>query len=231
MHVLISNDDGIKAPALFFLKEFFENRNDKVTIVVPNGNRSAAGMSLSLSKPMKVEENGDCIFSVDGTPCDCINYALTVLNNKYDLVLSGINEGSNVGQEIWYSGTIAAARLANFNGYPTMSISLDKTKLTKSEWKNVFMNLDFYFNDWLKQVSKKHTMNINLPKKATEQICEAIETIVGNRKYINHLVFNKNKDGYIYEGEIIKSNSKKNYDNYAIENSKISITYLENNIL
>jgi 5'-nucleotidase len=124
MKILISNDDGVYAEGLNTLaKKLAENA--EITVVAPDRNRSGASNSLSLDRPIRVKNLSDNIISVEGTPTDCVHLAITgLLNTTFDMVVSGINEGANLGDDIFYSGTVAAAMEGRFLGYPSMAISL-----------------------------------------------------------------------------------------------------------
>ena len=110
--VLLSNDDGYRAKGLALLREALLTRFD-VVVCAPDTEQSASSHSLSLNRPLRLMEHGPDVFSVDGTPADSIYVALhaeQVLPRKPDLVLSGMNHGVNLGQDVFYSGTVAAAR-------------------------------------------------------------------------------------------------------------------------
>ena len=110
MHILISNDDGYRAPGIRALADAMKSFG-RVTIVAPEHNHSGASNSLSLNRPLTVEHiPGDNLYVVSGTPSDCVHVALTgLLDERPDLVVSGINCGANMGDDTMYSGTVAAA--------------------------------------------------------------------------------------------------------------------------
>lgn len=124
MNILVSNDDGYLAPGINCLvaklKQFAQ-----VTIVAPDRNRSGASNSLTLDHPLQVQQAENGFFYVDGTPTDCVHLALTGLINPLpDIVVSGINAGGNLGDDVIYSGTVAAAMEGRFLGLPAIAISL-----------------------------------------------------------------------------------------------------------
>jgi 5'-nucleotidase len=128
MKILLTNDDGIYAPGLWALYRRFV-RGHTVTVVAPDRERSAVGHGITLHEPLrshKVQVNGDASgYAVTGTPADCIKLGLTeILSQPPDLVISGINPGANVGADINYSGTVAAAKEASLNGLPAMAVSM-----------------------------------------------------------------------------------------------------------
>lgn len=132
MHVLVSNDDGFRADGLQALAT--ELRGDssgllgddlRVTVVAPDRNRSGASNSLTLEYPLHVREEETGVYSVDGTPTDCVHLAVTgFLQDEPDMVISGINHGANLGDDVLYSGTVAAAMEGRFLGLPAVAISL-----------------------------------------------------------------------------------------------------------
>jgi 5'-nucleotidase len=124
MHLLISNDDGITAPGIQVLSGRMSSLG-KVTIVAPDKNRSGASNSLTLESPVRIRETGDRTYSVSGTPTDCVHIALTgLLEKDPDMVVSGINAGANLGDDVIYSGTVAAAMEGRFLGFPALAVSL-----------------------------------------------------------------------------------------------------------
>ncbi len=125
MKILISNDDGVHAEGIRVLAKEF-GRDHDITIVAPERERSTTGHSLTLHKPLRMHKLGKKIYSVSGGPADCILVALNEIykGKKPDLVLSGINRGANLGQDVFYSGTASAAREAANHGIPSAAVSL-----------------------------------------------------------------------------------------------------------
>ena len=124
MKILISNDDGYLATGINALTDALEQVAD-VVVVAPDRNRSAASSSLTLGRPLRVSKVAENRYSVDGTPSDCVHLALTgFLDYEPDLVVSGINHGANLGDDVIYSGTVAAAMEGRFLGLPTIAVSL-----------------------------------------------------------------------------------------------------------
>ncbi len=124
MHILVSNDDGHLAPGLRCLAEALR-RVARVTVVAPDRNRSGASNSLTLDRPLRVQRQPNGFYSVDGTPTDCVHLAITgLLDEEPDMVISGINAGANLGDDVLYSGTVAGAIEGRFLGKPAMALSL-----------------------------------------------------------------------------------------------------------
>lgn len=124
MHILIANDDGLYAPGIRLLSERLAECG-QVTVVAPDRDRSGASNSLTLDQPIRVDRRSDGAYRVFGTPTDCVHIAITgLLEEEPDMVVSGINAGANLGDDVIYSGTVAAAMEGRFLGLPAMAVSL-----------------------------------------------------------------------------------------------------------
>lgn len=124
MKILISNDDGVMAPGIAALVNELASVAS-IDVMAPDRNRSGASNSLTLSRPLRVRQLDNGFYSVEGTPTDCVHLALTgFLDNGFDMVVSGINHGANLGDDILYSGTVAAAMEGRSLGLPALAISM-----------------------------------------------------------------------------------------------------------
>lgn len=124
MHILLSNDDGYSAEGLRVLAASLSEQAD-ITVVAPEGNRSGASNSLTLEVPLRVSRAENGFIKVNGTPTDCVHLAITgLLDREPDMVFAGINHGANLGDDVIYSGTVAAATEGRFLGLPAVAISL-----------------------------------------------------------------------------------------------------------
>ncbi len=124
MRILISNDDGYRAPGLACLTDTLRRHAD-ITVVVPDRDRSGASNSLTLENPIRINELDNGFVRVNGTPTDCVHLAITgLLDEEPDMVVSGINAGANLGDDVLYSGTVAAAMEGRFLGFPALAVSL-----------------------------------------------------------------------------------------------------------
>jgi 5'-nucleotidase len=124
VRILLSNDDGYLAPGLRALYEALRE-SEEVTVVAPDRDHSGASNSLTLQRPLSVRKSADGFQYVDGTPTDCVHLAITGLMEKEpDMVIAGINNGANLGDDVIYSGTVAAATEGRFLGLPAMAISM-----------------------------------------------------------------------------------------------------------
>ncbi|MBM4218708.1 MAG: 5'/3'-nucleotidase SurE [Gammaproteobacteria bacterium] len=125
MRILLANDDGYRAEGLRFLRESLEGVAP-LTVVAPDRNFSGASHSLTLEVPLRVQRvDGTTWYVINGTPTDCVHLAITGLFDfEFDMVVSGVNDGANLGDDVLYSGTVAAAIEGRFLGLPTVAVSL-----------------------------------------------------------------------------------------------------------
>jgi 5'-nucleotidase len=125
--VLVSNDDGYTSPGIRAIREALVAAGAEVLVIAPESEQSASSHSLSLHRPLRLRAVGTGLFALDGTPADCVYVALhagvRVLPRRPDLVVAGINHGMNLGQDAFYSGTIAAAREGALRGIPALAVS------------------------------------------------------------------------------------------------------------
>lgn len=125
MKILLSNDDGYQSPGLRILARELEGLGE-ITVVAPDRDRSGASNSLTLSVPVRVRRSENGFIFLEGTPTDCVHIAITgLLEEEPDLVVAGINHGPNLGDDVIYSGTVAAAMEGRFLGLPAMAVSID----------------------------------------------------------------------------------------------------------
>ncbi len=125
MRVLVSNDDGVDAPGIKMLADELRGAGHEVTVVAPDRDRSGASNSLTLDLPIRLKRIDHYTCSVAGTPTDCVHLALTgMLEYEPDIVVSGINNAANLGDDVIYSGTVSAAMEGRFLGFPAVAVSL-----------------------------------------------------------------------------------------------------------
>jgi 5'-nucleotidase len=126
MRILVTNDDGIHAPGLAVLEALAAKLSDEIWVVAPSEEQSGAGHSLTLTRPVRLRKHGERRFSVSGTPTDSVMMALQVVLEEVgrpDLVLSGVNRGANLAEDVTYSGTVSAAMEAALAGIPAIALS------------------------------------------------------------------------------------------------------------
>ena len=125
MRILLTNDDGINAPGLVTLEAIARQLSDDIWIVAPSEEQSGAGHSLTLNRPLRIRQHEERRFSVTGTPTDSVMLALgKVMDAKPDLILSGVNRGANLAEDVTYSGTVAAAMEGTLAGIRSIALSL-----------------------------------------------------------------------------------------------------------
>ncbi len=191
MRLLLTNDDGILAHGLACLVEAAEPLGE-VTVVAPDREQSATSHSLTLHHPVRAVKRGDRRFQVDGTPTDCVMLAVEALMpDRPDFVLSGINHGQNMGEDVLYSGTVAAAMEGLALGIPSVAISFaggdlraDLTHLT--EQVKVLTPLLKRITS-LPRFPDNTLLNVNLPPLPADQVKGVRLTRLGRRVYSNSL--------------------------------------------
>jgi len=165
MHILISNDDGLHATGIRHLSEQIRAQVDRVTLVAPDRDRSGASNSLTLDSPIRVEKRDDGVFKVYGTPTDCVHIGITgLLDDEPDMVISGINAGANMGDDVLYSGTVAAAMEGRFLGLPAMAVSLAYENGRPTHFESGARAARILMNRLIEEPLPADTiLNVNLP--------------------------------------------------------------------
>jgi 5'-nucleotidase len=181
MHFLISNDDGITARGIEVLSRRMSELG-KVTVVAPNQDRSGASNSLTLDSPVRISELGEGQFRVSGTPTDCVHIALTgLLEKDPDMVISGINAGANLGDDVIYSGTVAAAMEGRFLGSPAIAVSLVLSGKPQ-HYETAAEAISLLVQRLLKDPLPADTiLNVNVPDLHWSEICGFEVTRLGHR--------------------------------------------------
>lgn len=180
MKILVSNDDGFLATGINVLTEALAEIAD-VVVVAPDRNRSAASNSLTVHSPLRVSKIAENRYSVDGTPSDCVHLALTgLLDDEPDLVVSGINHGANLGDDVIYSGTVAAAMEGRFLGLPTIAVSLAGDRLTH------FDTAARVVTEMVQKLERAVlapdiTLNVNVPDRPYEELTGVVAARLGFR--------------------------------------------------
>ena len=189
MRILISNDDGINSEGLHKLAEAVNELACEVFIVAPDRDQSAASHSLSLHRPLRTDRISDNIFSVDGTPTDCINLAVNGLlkDKKPDLLLSGINKSANLGDDITYSGTVSAAMEGTLLKIPSVAISIDARKDYKFDTAKHFSKLIASLV-LEKGLPEGTLLNVNIPNLEIKEVKGLKVTRQGKRLYEDPIV-------------------------------------------
>ena len=227
IRILVSNDDGINSAGLDALAEVLKTVGE-VFIIAPDREQSAASHTLSLHHPLRVEEISETIYSVDGTPTDCVNLAVNGLlkDKKPDLVVSGINKGENLGDDITYSGTVSAAMEGTLLGIPSIAVSI----ATKNNF--YFETASYYALLITKYVLRKGLpegtlLNVNIPNLPKEKVKGVKVTRQGKRVYGEAIVENIDPRGrkyYWIGGNELGFLDIENSDVIAVHNGYVSVT-------
>ena len=243
LNILISNDDGIFAEGIRSLAKKALERGHNVTVVCPDQERSATGHGLTLQSPIRIE-NADALFEkgikawgCSGTPADCVKLALSeLLDKKPDLVLSGVNQGPNLGTDIFCSGTVAAAMEGTLENIRSMAISLASFKWRDFEFASEIalkISEQAYRNKWPKSL----LLNLNIPPCIKSEVRGGSWTRLSIRKYKNQFTKREDPRGDTYywlAGEAVIDLDSKGYgpknwpsDVSQIQKNKLSLTPLE----
>ncbi|MDB9305815.1 MULTISPECIES: 5'/3'-nucleotidase SurE [Cyanophyceae] len=248
MKLLISNDDGVSALGIRTLADSLAEAGHDVTVVCPDRERSATGHGLTMHQPIRAEVIESVFhpainaWACDGTPSDCVKLALwALLDSPPDLVLSGINQGANLGTEILYSGTVSAAMEGIIEGIPSIAFSL--TSHTSKDFQPAAKFAQILVEKIaVNPLPELMLLNVNIPPVKWEKIAGVTFTRQGVRRYVD--VFDKRVDprGKIYywlTGEVLEEveppeglNLSENVpiDVHVIRNNYISITPLQYNL-
>jgi len=233
LKILVTNDDGIFSSGIFSLWEVAKEFGD-VTVVAPNSEKSAVGHGITISKPIYIKEitrkNSFNGYAVSGTPADCVKIALNnIMSNPPELILAGINIGSNLGNNIIYSGTVSAAREGSFLGIPSFAISLDtfnpisSFNSPKSIIRRIINKID------LSKIPLGSILNINIPNCNVDEVKGIRITKQGNQYFKDSFeeCFNPRGVPYFWmKGETIDKDRSLELDGYAVKNNYISVTPL-----
>ena len=230
-NILITNDDGYKAVGLDILKEIAYKLTDKVFVVSPKFNQSAKSKSITIQKEIDFEQLSDFDWVINGTPTDCIVFALNHLfkENMPELILSGINAGSNIGDEVSYSGTVAAAWEGAVRGINSFALSQYGGTIDSKSYE-VSQTYGLEIVSQLINSDSKSTKfyNINFPNQIIHNnIVDNFQfTHLASQKKADELIFNPNNKSFRIGRMINESYSALNSDLQTIKNKKISISPL-----
>ncbi len=180
MKILLSNDDGYQAPGLRALHDSLAAIAE-ITVVAPERDRSGASNSLTLDFPIRAHRQPDGFIRVDGTPTDCVHLAITgLLDEEPDMVVAGINAGFNLGDDVLYSGTVAAAMEGRFLGLPAMAISMEGTS-PRHFSTGARVARELVERLVLKPLAPDTILNVNIPDLPYEELRGYQATRLGHR--------------------------------------------------
>lgn len=202
------------------------SRDFDVIVCAPDTEQSASSHSLSLNRPLRVVEHEKGVFSVDGTPADSVYVALfgeAVLSRVPDLIVSGMNHGLNLGQDVFYSGTVAAAREGALQGHPALALSADPQADMKAACEDA---REIALRILELNAGRSCLFNVNYPPGSSWEKCP---TITGRRHYSGGLIERRDPRGRAYYwigGDSVANEGQPGTDTYAFEQGKVGITPL-----
>lgn len=228
MRILISNDDGYLAPGINALAEALQPIAD-IVVVAPDSNRSGASNSLTLDRPLSVHKAANGFFFVNGTPTDCVHVALTgLLDQLPDLVVSGINNGPNMGDDTLYSGTVAAATEGYLFGVPAIAFSQGSYGWTHiDDAARVARDL---VQRYMELLDRPYLLNVNIPNLPYEQMGPLTPTRLGRRHQAEPVVKALDPRGreiYWIGPPGACKDAGEGTDFHALANGRVSLTPLQ----
>lgn len=226
MRILISNDDGYFAPGLLALVKSMKTLGE-VTVVAPDRDRSGASNSLTLDSPIRIIEMEQGFYRSSGTPTDCVHVAISgLLEQKPDIVISGINAGANMGDDVIYSGTVAAAMEGRSLGFPAIAVSL-------ASWQGQHFDTAAEMTRRIvaglveRPMSDNSILNVNVPDIPLAQIDKMVATRLGHRHQAEPVEKAINPRGvpvYWIGAAGAEQDAGPGTDFYAVRNNQVSIT-------
>ncbi len=232
-HILITNDDGVNAPGLLALAQALREIG-QVSILAPDRNWSVTGHNKTLHKPMRVWPvtlaDGSEALTTDGSPSDCVALAVMgLIETPIDMVISGVNNRPNLGDDITYSGTVAAAMEGVISGYPAIAVSIEEGE--PYHWRTAARAAARIAQKILKNggMPRGTLLNVNVPNLPEEQVKGCQVTRLGQRRYHDQLIVRQDPGGrpyYWIGGEPPTSVLEPGADVYALAHGYISVTPL-----
>lgn len=228
MKLLLSNDDGVHAKGLTVLRQYCQQAGWDVQVIAPDRDRSGASNSLTLTRPLTPIYLADGAISIDGTPTDCVHLGLNTLCPYLpDRVVSGINSGANLGDDVIYSGTVAAAMEGRFLDLPPVAVSLaGKTHFETAAQVLVELLPKLY----TLSLPDRTVININVPDVPFNELAGMEVTRLGHRQRSDNPVHAQNprgKECYWINAQGKGADAGQGTDFFAIEHNRVSITPIQ----
>lgn len=235
MRILVTNDDGFDAPGLKIAEDIARALSDDVWIVAPLQDQSGRGHAITITEPMRVRELGEQRFAVSGTPADCVTIGVhQLLPGRPDLILSGVNSGKNVGDDVGYSGTIGAVEEGIFNGIP--GVALSQCYHWQAGTKTIPWDVAAQHGPKLvkKLVAQKlppgSFFNVNFPNCEPDEVQGTVMTAQGRTQYSDSIADRVDGRGQPYFWLVFghaTASAKSGTDRHALEHKQISVTPLQ----
>ena len=228
--ILVTNDDGINAPGLKLLAKVARSLSGDVWVVAPEQEQSGASHSLTLSRPLRIRKLGARRFAVDGTPTDCVLLAVNRIMREQppSLVLSGINAGANLGEDVTYSGTVAAAMEATLLEVPAIAMSQHYEDRRAVPWKTAETHAATVIKRLTASPWPRNTLiNVNFPAVAADKVTGIAATRQGRRKIGDGVVERADPRGrpYYWIGPLRdESPDMPGTDLHAVTEGKVSLS-------
>lgn len=234
MRILVSNDDGIHAPGLKILEKIAHSLSKDVWVVAPEYEQSGASHSLTLTLPLRLRKINARKYAVRGTPTDCVMMAMHEIfkDKRPDLLLSGINRGANLGEDVTYSGTVAVAMEGSLLGVPSIALSQCFQHGHPVKWGTAEHHAPKVIRKLLKAGWAKDTLiNVNFPDVVAESVT-GVEVVPQGKRDLADLLLDSRVDArgvpYYWIGyRKQKNKAKRHTDLGATENGAISVTPLQ----
>ncbi len=229
MNILVSNDDGYQAPGLRILVDELRH-TATVSVVAPERDRSGASNSLTLETPLRIKAMDNGFVRVDGTPTDCVHLAITgLMENEPDMVVAGLNSGPNMGDDVIYSGTVAAATEGRFLGLPAMALSMNSYQPCYYE-TGARVALELVRRLALDPLESNIILNVNVPDLPYEHLSGLKATRLGHRHKAEPVVKSmdpRGRDIYWVGSAGAEQDAGPGTDFHALRNGYVSITPLQ----
>jgi 5'/3'-nucleotidase len=224
--ILVTNDDGVRSEGIEALAEALRPLGE-VTIVAPAAESSAIGHGLTLVRPLRLEQLAEHVYCVDGTPTDCVNVALTrILDERPSLVVSGINKGYNIGDDVTYSGTVAGALEAALLGLPALAVSLQSTQHAYDFARAAEAAAELASGVLARGLPPRTLLNVNVPRRPARGMRVTVQAQRHYAPAVRESLDPRNRKYYwIEEGEYEWTPDERS-DYRAVRDGWISVTPL-----
>lgn len=234
MNILLTNDDGVYADGIRALARVLISSGHNVIITAPDRERSAAGHSITISNPLRVKEakleiEGLKAYKINGTPADCVKLGIEkLIDFKVDFIISGINDGPNLGYDVFYSGTVSAAMEAWMMGYKAIAVSLASSSTRNFTYPACF--IEKLLSKKLFKVNKAVLLNINFPDLKENEIKGVRVVKLGKSQYEDGFEERIDPMGNSYfwlTGGFVNTKNDEDTDIYMLNDNYVTITPLK----
>jgi 5'-nucleotidase len=227
VRILVTNDDGVSSDGIEALADALRPLGE-VTVVAPLTEASAIGHALTLRRPLRLEQVSPRVFSVDGTPTDCVNIGITiVLKERPALVVSGINKGWNIGDDVTYSGTVAGALEGALLGVPSIAVSLEKVRDVPFDYTEAARAAHLVAQSVLERgLPSRAFLNINVPRGITKGFRVTAQAKRNHITQVNSRVDPRGQNYFWIEEGLDEYETHDRSDYQAVRDGYVSVTPL-----